>query len=415
MRPSRQWLCGWAEVSVTGLRPVVFLNRCVEHNIPFEQAEPMDECTLRVFLPNRLTAEAQSVAGRCGCTLEILRRRGGQPVLHRLRRRLVLLVSAVMALGLLFCSTLFIWDIQVADNDSALADREILQVLEDAGVGIGTFWPGLSSDMIRAAVLSDLPELQWLAVNVRGSRAQVVVRPAVEVPPLREEDGCVRIVAEHSGVIESIHVQEGEALVGVGDAVLAGDELVSGLRSGGAETFRPVRARADVVARTWYEFTVQTPLERCEKHPTGRKKHRFALIFGKRRINFYFDSGILPGECDKITRIRPLEWEGVFTLPLALVTETLIPWTGSAASWPEEALAHAAEDALIEALERQLGEKGEIAALHFDRAVVGDMLVVTLRCECLQPIAREEPVSLPTDTNEPVEDTVWTEPSQWIG
>jgi hypothetical protein len=46
---------------------------------------------------------------------------------------------------------------------------------------------------------------------------------------------------------------------------------------------------------------------------------------------------------------------------------------------------------------------------------VDGMLVVTLRSECLQPIGREEPFSISADTNEPVEDTVWTEPLQWIG
>ena len=73
------------------------------------------------------------------------------------------------------------------------------------------------------------------------------------------------------------------------------------------------------------------------------------------------------------------------------------------------------EQQLTAQLQRQLGEKGQIVTQRFDSAVVDDMLVVTLRAECLQSIAREETYTVPVDTNEPVEDTVWKEPSQWIG
>ena len=102
MSPSSQWLCGRAEVTVTGIQPVVFLNRCSQHCIPFEQPEPVDECTLRLYLPNRLTGEAATVASRCGCTLKVTRRSGGQPALSRLRRNAALAVGGVGVLLVLF-------------------------------------------------------------------------------------------------------------------------------------------------------------------------------------------------------------------------------------------------------------------------------------------------------------------------
>jgi len=415
MSPSSQWLCGRAEVTVTGIQPVAFLNRCTQHGIPFEQPEPLDECTLRLYLPNRLTGEAASVASRCGCTLEVIRRSGGQPMLRRLRRRMALAIGGVGVLLVLFVSSLFIWDIQVVDNDADLSDGEILHVLEEVGVGIGTFWPGQSSDMIRSAALTRLPELCWLTVNVHGSQAQVMVRPAVEIPELLDEGQCIQLVAERSGILESIHVLEGETQLQPGDAVLAGDVLVSGLRPGGLDNLRTVRAQGEIIARTWYELTARTPLKQEKKTNPGRKNTRFAMILGKRRINFYFDSGFLEGTCDKITRIRPLELKGVFSLPLALVTETEIPWATAVSSVPEWELAPVMEQQLTAQLRRQLGEKGQIVTQRFDSAVVDDMLVVTLRAECLQSIAREETYTVPVYTNEPVEDTVWKEPSQWIG
>ena len=97
------------------------------------------------------------------------------------------------------------------------------------------------------------------------------------------------------------------------------------------------------------------------------------------------------------------------------MTETYIPWTADYGSIREEALAQVMEQQLTEQLSRQLGERGEILSSRFDRAVTDGMLVVTLRCECLQTIGREERYEISADTNEPVEDTVWTEALQWIG
>ena len=95
MSLSNQWLCGRAEAVITGIRPVAFLNGCTAHNIPFEYPTPVDECTLRLYLPNRLTDDAAAIASRCGCTMEILRRTGGQRVMHKLRRRLFLWLGGI--------------------------------------------------------------------------------------------------------------------------------------------------------------------------------------------------------------------------------------------------------------------------------------------------------------------------------
>lgn len=384
-----RWLRGETPARVTGALPAVFLNRCVSAGIPFFQAEAVDACTLRLRLRTRDLARAQRVAARCGCTLEAGKPGGAPEAARRLRDRLVLCLCLLAVAAALVWSSLYVWDIRVAVNDSDVPDREILRVLDGIGVKVGAFWPSFSSDRIRSQALPELPGLCWLTVNVRGSRAEVVARAAVPAPEIESGKGAGNVTAARGGIVTEILALEGEALVGPGDTVTAGQVLISGARPGLEGQTDAVRARGEVTARTWYELTACAPLTGRER--TAEKETlRLALIVGRRRINFYADSGILPADCDKITQIRPLAWEGVFSLPLALVTERVRTGTVAETQRDAEALRRMLEEQLQLRLEEALGERGQVVSLAFSESRGGGMLYLTLRAECLERIDQED-------------------------
>ena len=65
-------------------------------------------------------------------------------------------------------------------------------------------------------------------------------------------------------------------------------------------------------------------------------KEKYALVIGKKRINFYKDSGILGTTCDKMSTVNYLTLPGGFTLPLALVTERWVSYDCQPRPVPEE-------------------------------------------------------------------------------
>ena len=154
---------------------------------------------------------------------------------------------------------------------------------------------------------------------------------------------------------------------------------------------RQVHARAEITARTWYEITACTPLTERRAEPVGLKKQRWGLILGKRRVNFSINSGIHTETCDKITQIWPLEVPGVFRLPLAIFRET----RQDLRCVETERDKAAAEVELRRLLrQRMLSElcEGEILTERFTVSEGAGLLYVTLRCECLERIDREEAV-----------------------
>ena len=211
----------------------------------------------------------------------------------------------------------------------------------------------------------------------------------MEKPEITDPRQAADVTASRSGVITEIRVFEGEALVARGDAVTAGQTLVSGERAARRGETRTVHACAEITAHTWHELTASAPLTACVREGTGAARYRFALLIGNARINFYADSGISGTECDKITKIWELGIKNVFSLPVAAVFETVQPYTLSETALSREAVRASLEEELRAALKERLGETGTVLSEYFTASEENGMLTLTLRSECEERIDKE--------------------------
>ncbi len=390
MRPRlSEILRGSVRAEVSGAAPQRLLNAMSEADMPFWDAVPQDAFTIRLGLYSRDLRDAKALATRCQCELKLLRESGAPVVKRRLRRRVALLVTAVSCFALLAASSLFAWDIRVEGNEQ-VSTGEILRALAGCGVEPGAFWPGWSSDEIRNSVILDIPELAWLGVSVDSSRAVIRVRERTEAPELVNSEGMGSVTARTTGIIDSMRVYQGAPLVAVGDAVVAGETLVSGEMPSEVGDTRYVRASAEIRARTWYEMSASAPLEYSGLEQSDSRT-RWALVIGDKRINFYLGSSQTPAGCGKIITEYPLAWEGVFTLPVTLVREQTLEYDSAAAAEDEEELSGRLEAVLRSTLERELSGRGEILDAQFTSSASDGRLVVTMRAECMEDIAEFTP------------------------
>ncbi len=390
MRPRlSEILRGSVRAEVSGAAPQRLLNAMSEADMPFWDAVPQDAFTIRLGLYSRDLRDAKALATRCQCELKLLRESGAPVVKRRLRRRVALLVTAVSCFALLAASSLFAWDIRVEGNEQ-VSTGEILRALAGCGVEPGAFWPGWSSDEIRNSVILDIPELAWLGVSVDSSRAVIRVRERTEAPELVNSEGMGSVTARTTGIIDSMRVYQGAPLVAVGDAVVAGETLVSGEMPSEVGDTRYVRASAEIKARTWYEMSASAPLEYSGLEQSDCRT-RWALVIGDKRINFYLGSSQTPADCGKIITEYPLAWEGVFTLPVTLVREQTLEYDSAAAAEDEEELSGRLEAVLRSTLERELSGRGEILDAQFTSSASDGRLVVTMRAECMEDIAEFTP------------------------
>ena len=370
---------------IRGAAPLRCLNALGEAGIEAKRAERADEFTLRLTLDERDYSAAAAIAARSQCELARISSRGGALLARRLRRRIALLTAAVVCFALLAAGSLFVWEIDISGCES-VTEGEVRRALASAGVAEGSFWPAWDADAVKNHLLLEIPELAWAGVSVSGSRAEVRVRERIERPELASDGAPGSITAASSGIIERMEVYEGAPAVSVGDAVAAGETLVSGEMASAVGDTRYVRARAAVTARTYVELTACAPLK-YGRLLEADTHSRWSLIIGSGRVNFFRGSSQTPPGCGKIIEEYPLAWEGVFRLPVTLVRETVIEYSAQEAEEDPALLEQRLAEALQSRLERRLEGRGEALSVHFTARESGGALYVTLRGECREDIA----------------------------
>lgn len=375
-------LRGTVRLELFGAFPVGVLNTAAAEGVELWDAVSVNANTLRLrSFENQLPA-LERLSQRSGCELKILERVGGRMEQRRILRRPGLVIGLLCAALLLTASTLFVWDVDVRGNEK-LSRGQILRALEDSGFGVGSFWPGVNTDVLRSEVMLRLPEIGWMAVNVSGSRAVAVVSERKEKPEMYEERKPADLVASRGGLIRHMNVLAGAPAVSEGQLVTEGEVLVSGDLESLTGERRKVHARGSVMAETWYELNAVRPAEEALKEASGLPHSRFALVFGKRRVNLYIGSGKTIDGCDKIISEYTLGLEGLFSTPVRLVRERFVPYRTEPGSdyAPEEAARR---------LYALLGDRieGQILSYAFTDGGSGELHVLTLRAHCTENIAR---------------------------
>ena len=375
-------LLGIVEAEIHGAEPELLLNRCGEAGLQLGQIRRTEPFTLTAQLRERDLPALRQLAAGCGCEVQVDAIRGGSRGRAVLRARAVLLCALVLVGAALLASSLFLWEIRV-EGCETLTRGQVLRVLADCGVERGSFWPGMDPDLVRSKVLTALPQLQWMTVNVSGSRATVLVRERAEPPEEIPKGACADIVAGSAGVITETAVLRGHALVQPGDAVLEGETLVSGTVESLTAPPRRLWAMAEIRAETWHELTAVCPLETLREPDTGKSFGRVALQIGKKRWYLGRIGGKALDECGTIVHEYNVGLEGLFALPVKLLREER-----QAAGSDETELDRENEmkTALLRRLEASLD--GEVLETAYSVERNEELLTVTLRARCRESIAR---------------------------
>ncbi len=362
------------------------VNALAGGDIPFWNSEAngneAEVCVLRHSLQDvmRLVPEA-----------EVVQERGLFKVCRSLKKRLWLIIPLAVLLVAVWAASMFIWEINVYGNEE-VPSWKILSVLKSHGVKIGTFGLSVDSETLSNEILLDIPELSWFAININGSRAQVLVRERVEAPEVIDRKEPTAVYARKGGLVVHTNILEGTLNVHPGDTVEAGQVLVTGVTGSRSSGARLEHAMGDIYARTEYELCGTMPLITYEKVYTGRENKRYAVIIGEKRINLYGDSKAGFENCDKTVEERRLSLPGGGTLPIVFITETYREYELSETKRDTEECREILELALYERLYRE-NDGGQVLAADFDMEVDEDSVTVTMRAECYEQIGVVRPMS----------------------
>lgn len=315
-------LSGMLEMTILCADPPQVMTMLEQKGIELRNVRIPDELTLVVQVRRRQGKYLASLCKQKGLEVSVTGRNGLYWKLNALWHRPVLLIGllGMLLLGMYLPSRILF--VRVEGN-AAVPGRLILETAEQCGIRFGANRRQVRSEKMKNALLEAMPQLQWAGVNTSGCVAVISVRERQEKPAENIAKDVGSIIASRDGVITSITSTRGSSICKVGQAVRAGQILISGYTNCGI-SIRADRADGEVFAQTDRQMTVCYPTDRVLRGEIIGTETKYSLIIGKNRINFYFSSGISGMSCVKMYEENYMTLPGGFQLPVILVKETWV-------------------------------------------------------------------------------------------
>lgn len=241
----------------------------------------------------------------------------GLPVqTKRFARHAGILVGLLLFMALVWFFSSFVWEIDVAGNQS-VSSTQVEHVLAELGLRPGAFSRFLQVRYIQNGLLLRMPELSGVTINLHGSTAYVRVRERRYPPEIVPQAFPCNVKSAREGEIIQMNTYAGKPMVQTGEAVTTGQLLISGVIEDKDGALRLVHARGTVIARTVRDLSVTIPFHDTVRTETGRTIKRYTVNLFDYGIPLYF--GALQGDYDRFSYTDPAEIFGV-RLPLSVTT-----------------------------------------------------------------------------------------------
>ncbi len=379
---------GTMRISISGPHCEQVLNVLTKKEVSFRRLQRIDEQNVCVTIYERDYEMLSAICSRYSMQVKLVKHHSVGVLTNRYRRRWGLLCGVVIGGILLLGINCFVWDVQVTGCDVKTSEGEILRQFEELGFGIGSFRFGWDLTDLENKFMMQNKEVIWVSVNLQFTTAQIELQErSVKEEKVYDMNTPCDIYAARDGQIVSMMVSSGTPLVQEGDAVRAGEKLVSReYISKYGETII-VRSIATVTAKTTRVLLSEQPLRRMRHQPTGQSKTFFDLQLFNFKIPLYFKENISYNNYDYTEKRTVLRLGKHLALPFSIITRkyTEVTYETENVSVGEARLA--ATIALEQMEKAQLFET-EILDKKIEETIAEDGLVLTATYRCLEDIAQ---------------------------
>lgn len=340
------------------------------------------------------------IARRSHTRLKLRVKRGLPFQVHRLGKRKGLVIGAVCGVLLYAFLSGFVWSIGISGTQLA-TDRELLAAAGKYGVFTGCSKGELNPKYSAQGILSEVKSLSWAAVNTDGCHIEIVVKEKAEKPEITDELSLSNIVSTRDGEIVAIEAEQGRPEVKLGETVVKGQLLISGLFEEEADPYGPQpeeplqvkgAARGKVIAQTYQEFTVQISSVKKQEQLSGDGKTNLTLcLFGLRiplGINYVPQS-----EHRTYKRVYPIKALGT-QLPVAIEAQVYEFVEEKERLLSEEEQKEAALMKLRQMQKATLGAGSSIVKEELTYSFTDGMCLLNAKCRCNEEIGEVQQVLL---------------------
>lgn len=311
-----RWLFGYVKFTYSGGFKEDFINDCYRSGINLKNLCRRGDILLAetgIKTYKRLHRFAFAHGGK----VKIIKRKGLPFLLSPLNNRWGLFAGAVFFVFFISFMGGFVWNITVTGNNR-VTEVKIVDYLAQNGFSVGTQWSSVDKEQLEISIMAYFEDVAWISINKMGSTASIEIDETVNKPEMTENN-VTNVKAAQDGVIVRMTVNSGWAEVREGDAVTAGDLLISGIRESEIdEKNHYAHAKGTVLAQVESTVTLNVSRRQTEKSYTYDKVYKKLYLFGL-EIPLYLKKD--EGTADESTEKEYLVMNS-YRLPVGIITDT---------------------------------------------------------------------------------------------
>ena len=310
-----RWLFGYVKFSYSGGFKEDFINDCYQSGINLKNLCTRGDILL-AETKIKTYKKLHRIAFAHGGTVKITKRKGMPFLLSPLNNRWGLFAGAVFFVFFISFMGSFIWNITVTGNNR-VTEVKIVDYLAQNGFSVGTQWASVDKEQLEISIMAYFEDVAWISINKLGSTASIEIDETVNKPQMTEKN-ITNVRAAQDGVIVRMTVNKGWAEVREGDAVTAGDLLISGVRESEVDKKNHyAHAGGRVLAKVESDITLSVNRRQTEKSYTYDKEYKTLYFFGL-EIPLYLKKD--EGTADENTEKEYLVVNS-YRLPVGIITE----------------------------------------------------------------------------------------------
>ena len=295
----KQQLFESVEIRLVCADPQIALNYLLQKGVIIQCVHWIDEITVDISMPKRAMKAIKEIEKKYHCEMIIKKINGITTHIRSLGSRAVMIIGILLFFFLSLYIQSHILFIEIRGN-SSVAQREITENVEKCGLILGSSRKLIRSERIKNMLMESIPELQWVGITTTGCVATINVKERTNTEDTEPRDHTpASIVAAKDGTICCVTVEKGTILCQIGQRVTKGQTLISGMNHCGGMMLL-TRAKGEVFAETERELVLKTIPAAYKRECTKQTDRRLSILFGKKLINLFKDSGILDSSCVRI-------------------------------------------------------------------------------------------------------------------
>lgn len=316
-----RFIYGYVYFEGSGKHPEMFMNTVRRRGFNIWNISSM-KGNIKGYITKNQYKLLRPVAYKSEVKISIKKKVGLPFLIHKYKYRWGMLAGSILFIMIIYVLSLYVWVVEVKGNNQIQKDT-IIETAAEFGIRTGSLKSKLDLDILEQKLMEKIPDISWIAINMRGSIIVIELKERDNPPDVLKEDQKSNLISTTAGQITRLEVYSGKSEVSIGDVVEKGQMLVNGIVQDdlGGTTIK--RSQGKVFAKTRRFLEESYPLVNEVQINSGETVTRKELqFFG---IKLPINLAQVPAQECKLEIVKSKAYVLNSMLPVELYEEKFTP------------------------------------------------------------------------------------------